>query len=177
MATLTTRTLDAVASAMEVRLRSAQWAGGAAFHEVRRFVADDLIQAFRELVAVQDRVCIVAATGVDWNAEHDQPLLYAQRTARFTLLCSDQVLGDATTAIWGGEKNPGAWHLAELATAAVCGLLFPNPSGVLVRPAEQTPMSVVDLQRKLPGRAVVAVEVEAVGGTLVEVIRSYGPIA
>ena len=178
MATLTTRSLDSVMTALETRLRAAQWGSVAAFREVGRFVSDDLIQAFTELVAVQDRVCIIAATGVEWESQDpEQPLSFFQRTARISLLCSDSVLSDATAAIWGTATNPGAWRLAEIAVGAACGLLLNNPAGVIVRPAEQTPMSVVDLKKRLPGRVIVAADIEAVGGTLVEEIASPGPVA
>lgn len=184
MASINARSLDAVLDEIEARIGGASWGEDEdgnplpAFHEVRRFSSDDILGAFKDLVAVQQRVCVVVLTGVAWeSAQREQPLLFYQRTARVSLLCSDEVLSDETAALWGTQTNPGAWQLAELALQSVGGLLLANPAGVIVRPVEQTPMAVVDLQRRLPGRAVVAVEIEAVGGTLMEAISSRGPIA
>jgi hypothetical protein len=180
MATLNARPLAEIMQALETRLTALLWNGQPAFAEVRRFAADDLLAAFRALIAVQRRVCITLCAGVEWPSPgpgYEQPWLHHRRVARITLLCSDQVLSRETHALWGTASTPGAWRLAELAVEACCGLLLPNPGGVLVRPSAMLPLSVVDLRQNQPGRAVVSADLEAIGGTLTEPLASPGPIA
>jgi hypothetical protein len=181
MATFTDRPLAEVLTAIESRLAALNWQAGPpavkAFDEVRRWASDDLVSAFKALLAVRQRVCIVVLTGVTYDDSRSHGgLLAVSRTARISLLISDAVLADPAKAIWGSPSNPGSWRLAELAVTAVSGQLAAPPGGVRVRPSELTPLAIEDLSRQLPGRAVVTVDLDAVGGLGLENFSAPGPL-
>lgn len=177
-ATLTAPTDSAIADAMVEALRSAIWGETNAFEVVERFDSTDVARAFSSiLVAHRARVAFVVLSGETWEPTAPGNLRHAVRTTRVSLLVSDRVLGDRRTAIFGGGANPGCLALKDVAIAAVCGPLLPNPSGCDVQPSSSDLLFVDQVEEsspKLPGRAACLVELVVAGGNI-SFSRSKGP--
>ena len=171
-----------ILAALSAALTAAQWTPVvdqpvAAFQTVKLFDLANIATAFKELTVADQRVCFIIA-----DAEHfadkfsnstDQGVqraLLMTRKLPVALLISDRVIGDRTTALYGGMNGTvkicGAEGLKEIALTAVTGQLLANPNGVVVRPTTSAVMDVKDMRTNLPGRACVELDLECTGGTL-----------
>lgn len=137
-----------------------------AFESVKRFDIENVDQAFKELMESKQRVCFVIPDLENFEPAVNAGKLMVTRRLPIALLISDRVMGDRQAALFGSDDTPGAYALAEGALEAVTGLILDNPGGVKCLPLTMGALSIEDIQKKLPGRAVVELDVECTGGTL-----------
>ena len=182
-ATNNRRSVSEILAALSAALVAAQWTpvdnqpAIPVFQSVKLFDLANLATAFQELTVADQRVCFIIA-----DSEHfadkfsnagDQGV---QRQMLFTrrlpvaLLMSDRVIGDRTTALYGGMNGTvkilGAEGMKEIALTAVTGQLIANPNGIVCRPTSSAAVDVKDMRTKLPGRACVELDLECTGGTV-----------
>lgn len=165
----TTEILDALGAVLlALTWTSSSGAAEAAFQQVRRFDLAALPQALSELLVAEERCCFIIPGDERFAVKVDGPQrLVVTRTLPIALLISDRVIGNRQAALYGGENNPGAYGLLEIALPAVTGQLLDNPAGIVVKPIIA---SVFDLEgesaAQSPGRACVELDIECTGGTL-----------
>lgn len=174
-ATYNLRTVPEILAALKAALDAATWtpAGGdpeAAFQSVKLFGMNSLPDAMRELLVSQQRVCFVIPDSERFAPETDGGKMVLSRTLPVALLISDRVLGNRQTALFGGAvgatETPGAYGLQKAALEAVAGQLIDEAPRVVCTPTQSAVVDIEDVQKKLPGRAALEVDLDCTGGTL-----------
>ena len=148
---------------------------GPAFQRIEQFDSESLVDAFQLLTLSEKRLCLIVALDEQFARDPRNNVMLITRTLPVTLLISDRVLGDRTTALYGDNTTPGAQGLMELVLPAVTGLILPPPWGVTCEPVNSSVLIVKNQKEKqnLPGRAAVALELHCSGGNLQAAI---GPV-
>jgi len=136
---------------------------------------DFLHLAFQVLLLSQQTIAIVVPLASHWQEELSQRKVLCRRVQPVAVLISDRVLGNRTAALFGSASNTGAFNLSALAVPAITGQLLPNPSGVICVPTGESSLVLKQADKtNLPGRAVVALEVDCKGGWI-EAALNTGP--
>lgn len=166
----------AIASAMKAQLQTVKLPDNtAAFQRVELFDSENLVEAFAMLLMSEQRIAIVVPLTARWEAESQQRKLLSRRVQPIAVLVSDRVIGTRQVALYGNDKNQGAFALAALAVPFLTGQLLPNPAGVISLPTSE---SVLNLKREdkqnLPGRSAVVLEFDCKGGWI-EAPLGIGP--
>lgn len=186
-ATAHRRTTSEIVKAIQAICAGLVWTGteGAppAFDNVQLFDSEDLPEAFKFLLMVEQRVCLIVPLDEEHTEEFSGLKYLWRRKLPVIVLCSDRILGDRKAALFGiaadepdgGAPNPGAFGLAEMVLPAVSGLLLPNPNGVICSPKTTSVLTVKDMEKDLPGRVAVGIEFECRGGWL-ETTLPRGPV-
>ena len=158
--------LKTILSALQVTIGNN--APVAAFSRVELFDNASLLEAFQLLSLSEQRVCLVVTLDETFHTENRGQILISTRTLPVTLLISDQILGNRTTALYGDATPPGAFGLMEIVLPAVTGMLLAPPNGVTSEPVNASVLIVKNQKEKqnLPGRAAVALELHCRGGNL-----------
>jgi len=167
----------AIAAALQAQLQTVQLPanGGTAFQRVELFDSENLIEAFQVLLLSQQTIAIVVPLASHWQEELSQRKVLCRRVQPVAVLISDRVLGNRTAALFGSASNTGAFNLSALAVPAITGQLLPNPSGVICVPTGESSLVLKQADKtNLPGRAVVALEVDCKGGWI-EAALNTGP--
>lgn len=156
-----------IATTLQKQLQQVQLpaAGGAAFSRVELFDVENLVAAFQTLLISEQRIAIIVPTAATWETSCSQQKILTRRVQPMTVLISDRILGDRTSALYGNSKNQGALNLAALAMPWIVGQLVPIPNGCISVPKSETVITLKDTARAdLPGRACVAIELDCKGG-------------
>ncbi|HEY4414472.1 MAG TPA: hypothetical protein VGO57_02175 [Verrucomicrobiae bacterium] len=138
-----------------------------AFERIELFDNENLVEAFKTLLVSEQRIAVIVPLEARWSHDPKEKVRVMRRVLPVAVLVSDRQIGDRTTALFGNDETPGAFGLSALALPLISGQLISNPGGVVAMPVSESVVILKDQEREnLPGRAVVAVEIECQGGTM-----------
>lgn len=164
------KSVPVVVNALKTQLAAVKLADAAtdAFERIELFDNENLAEAFKTLLISEQRIAVIVPLEARWEQKNPaESIRTVRRVLPVVLLISDRAIGDRTTALFGSADSPGAFGLSALALPAVTGQLFSNPAGVVAMPSSESVVILKDAEKSnLPGRAVVAVEVQCQGGWL-----------
>lgn len=169
------KTVPEICNALKAQLQAVQLPdaflnGGPAqpaFQRIELFDNENLTLAFKTLLVSEQRICLIVPLTPRWEDKANENPRVTRRVLPVALLISDRVIGDRNAALFGGDKNPGAYALSALALPVVTGQLISNPAGVVSMPANESIIIIKKEEREnLPGRAAIALELECRGGWL-----------
>lgn len=156
-----------VLAALKAQLQAVKLSDGVtdAFQRIELFDNENLAEAFKTLLVSEQRIAVIVPLDARWEHDKKESVRVIRRVLPVAVLVSDRQIGDRTTALFGNANTPGAYGLSSLALPFVSGQLIVNPGGVVAMPMGESVVILKDAEREnLPGRAVVAVEVECQGG-------------
>jgi hypothetical protein len=165
--------------ALQARLQALTWTAPGqppqpAFARVLIHDLRDLAAVVREMLAFDDRICLIVYEGDRWSNRSEGTQLLSELTRDVTLIVSDRQLGDRPAALLGGHNNPGAYLLGDLVAEALRGPLALPPkdaagavgSRAWMQPVEGRPLLMAEKDREeLTGRGGKIISLEIRSGT------------
>lgn len=119
---------------------------GPAFTEVHVYTRQGLLQAMRDLLIKDERVCIIVPTGNTYENKREGRIATSRRTSEITLLITDKVYGGSfdAEALTGNDDTPGIAVLQDLVVTTLQGQSLNLPGGVCLEPGGGEPITLGD---------------------------------
>lgn len=139
-----------------------------AFTRAELYSSTNVADAIEELLAASERLATVVYGGERWTREYEGTELTCKRVHDFSVVITDEYIGDSVIALYGDANFPGVLALKDLIPDALTGLLLENPKGVAAAPTGGDSVKIVKSEKdKAPrGRWAYALDFEIFGGEL-----------